>query len=363
MTILLVSHTAVLNGAERSLLALALGLHQQQILCRVLCPEYGPLPEVLHSHQIPVDYTKLPRPQRDWVHLLIFIIMWPFVVLRLGWWLRKNHIAAVYNNTIDGLYAPFAAKLVGIPCVWHIREVKPQNETWRRPFTWMLCYLPQNTIFNSTATMHAYSCHPLAHWQVIYNGVPIPEAPPAHAPDQPVVVGFAGQFVSHKRPAVFLQAIAQAKVRLPALQAVMAGNGPIWSEIQELARQWQLVDSVKMPGYLDDMSVFYGQIDIFVLTSEKEPFGRVVAEALAAGCPVIASRVGGIPEVMDESCGFLIDPDDVSAFADKIILLANDQPLRHRMGMAGRCHIIRHFSEEQYCRQLTAVLINGIQNN
>lgn len=363
MTILLVSHTAALDGAERSLLTLAVCLRKQQIPCQVLCPEAGPLPESLRSHQIPVCYTRLPRLQRGILHMLKVAIMWPFVVLRLGWWLRKNHISAVYNNTIDGLYAPFAAKLAKLPCVWHIREVKPHTEIWRRPFTWMLHYLPQHTIFNSQATMRAYRQQPPDHWQVIYNGIPIPDEPLTRPPEQPITVGFAGQFVSHKRPTLFLQAFALAKRQIPGLQAMMAGDGPLWSEIQELVEHWQLTDSVKMPGYLDQMSAFYTQIDIFVLTSEKEPFGRVVAEALAAGCPVIASRVDGVPEVVDESCGFLIEPNQVKAFADKIVLLAKDQPLRQRLGMAGRNRVIQHFSEGQYCRQLTTLLNHVPQIN
>lgn len=359
MTILLISHTSALDGAERSLAALASCLHKQQMNCLVMCPEPGPLPEALNANQIPISFARLPRPQRDLKHLLIFVVMWPFVVIWLGWWLRKNHISVVYNNTIDGLYAPFAAKLAGVRCIWHIREVKPQSQTKRRPFTWMLHHLPQHTVFNSYATMKAYAYPSPAHWHVIYNGIPIPHDSVTRPQAQAVTVGFAGQFVRHKRPDFFLQAFAQAKKQVPALQAVMAGDGDLATEIRELINRLKLTDSVTMIGYATNMAAYYAMVDIFMLTSEREPFGRVLAEAMAAGCPVIASRVDGVPELVDDTCGFLVDPTDINSFVDKMVLLANDRHLRQRLGAAGKNRITTDFSEEQCCRNLTRLLVGN----
>jgi glycosyltransferase involved in cell wall biosynthesis len=360
MTILLVSHTSALDGAERSLAALARYLQRHHFNLSVMCPGPGSLPTWLDSHQIPLVYYKLPRPQRKVKHLLAFLFLWPLVVLRLSWWLRQNQVSMVYNNTIDGLYAPFAAKLAGVPCVWHVREVKPQRGGWRRPFTWMLRYLPQHTLFNSQDTMKAYAPQTIPrHWQVIYNGVEIPNKIPSRPPAKTVVVGFAGQFVSHKRPEFFLHIVAQAKEKVPSLQAIMVGEGHLLPEVKKLASSLKLADSVQIKGYIDDMASFYRQIDIFVLTSEQEPFGRVVAEAMAMGCPIIASCVGGVPEVVTEDCGFLVDPEDMNAFADKVVLLAKDEALRHRLGSMGQARVRQFFSEEENCQKIMALLVNG----
>lgn len=366
MTILLVSHTSALDGAERSLAALAQHLQQQQRPCHLLCPEPGPLADLLQAQQIPVTYFKLPRPQRDLPHLLQFIILWPWVVLRLALWLRRQPVSVVYNNTIDSLYAPFSARLAGVPLLWHIREVKPNKPAFRRPFTWLLRYLPQQALFNSQATLQAYAPRPYAHWQIIYNGVPIPPLPAPKPPDQPIVVGWAGQFVPHKRPEQFLQAFALAQQQwpphLPPLQAVMAGDGPLLPTIQQQIQQAQLQQQLRTVGYLADMTAFYQQIDLFVLTSALEPFGRVVAEAMAAARPVIASHVGGVPELLSADCGFLLPADDVQAFADKIIWLASHAEQRRQLGQNGRERIRQHFSQAQYAQKIMELLTDAHTN-
>lgn len=362
MTILLVSHTSALDGAERSLAALAEHLHQQQRPCHLLCPNPGPLADRLAAQQIPVTYFDMPRPQRAPKQLVRFLLLWPIVVLRLAIWLRQQRITVIYNNTIDGLYAPFAARLARLPLVWHVREVKPQKVAWRRPFTWLLRFLPHRTLFNSQATLHAYSPRPYAHWQTLYNGVPLPTLP-TDPGNEPPLVGWAGQFVGHKQPALFVHAFALAHKQLPTLTAVMAGDGPLRPAIQQHIEQFQLQDQIRLTGYMADMAPFYQQIGLLVLTSSQEPFGRVVAEAMAASRPVIASDVGGVSELLSDECGFLLPPDDVHAFAEQIVRLATDAPLRHRLGANGRERIRRHFSQTQYAETLTSILIDVSQKN
>ena len=91
------------------------------------------------------------------------------------------------------------------------------------------------------------------------------------------------------------------------------------------------------PGYQEDVGPFFAAFDVFVLPSGNEGTPVTAIEALASGCPVVATRVGGVPDVVtDGEDGFLVEPGDVEELAARLAQLANDPDLRGRMGAAGR---------------------------
>lgn len=355
MTNLLISHTSDLNGAEKSLLDLAIGLKQQNISCLVLCPSAGKLSAKLEEENIPVSYMNLPRPQRDSISLLKFILLWFPTVINLSYFLHSKRIHVVYNNTIDGLYGPFASRISGIPCIWHVREVKPFNAQVRKLFTWLLVHLPNITVFNSKATMKAYSNKTYPNWRVIYNGVEISSRPPGtrNTSSSIVLVGFAGQMIAHKCPECFIRAFAVAQREFPNLVGVMAGDGSMLEDMKLLTKKLNISHCLQILGRVTDMPKFYKNLDIFVLTSEKEPFGRVLIEAMSVGCPVIAPIIDGVPEVVEDGLsGFLVKPNDTNAFAENILKLARDKDLRVQIGLAGYNRVRTFFSVKEYCSQV-----------
>jgi glycosyltransferase involved in cell wall biosynthesis len=112
-----------------------------------------------------------------------------------------------------------------------------------------------------------------------------------------------------------------------------------------------------MLGYVDNMTDFYNEIDMLVLTSDKEAFGRVLVEAMSFRCPVIAANVGGVFEVVEAGrTGFLVPPNDIEAYAKKIVLLATKSNLKIDMGRAGYERASNEFSVFQYRKRLTDVL-------
>jgi len=357
MTILLISHTSQLNGAERSLIDLALGLKAQNIECVVLCPEDGPLLERLREEEILVKLARLHRPQRNLMGLIKFVIFWIPTVLQLSYFIKRNEIQVVYNNTIDGLYGPFSAYLVRIPCIWHVREVKPNNRWLRAVFTWLLLFLPTKTIFNSKATLGAYSENSHPNWLVIHNGVNINANPPKVASKKSALtIGFAGQMVENKHPERFVYAFAMAKKSCPEIMGVMAGDGLLFEETRLLIENLNLSDSIEMLGRVNNMTNFYSNIDILVLTSDKEAFGRVLVEAMSFGCPVIAANVGGVSEVVKAGeTGFLVQENDIEAYAKKIVLLTTEHDLSANMGWSGYERAANEFSVFKYRKRLVNV--------
>jgi glycosyltransferase involved in cell wall biosynthesis len=101
-------------------------------------------------------------------------------------------------------------------------------------------------------------------------------------------------------------------------------------------------------GYQDDVARFYGAFDAMILPSANEGTPVSAIEALAGGRPVVATRVGGVPDVVRDGVdGFLVEPGDVDAMADRLAALASDRDLRRRMGEAGSADVHQRYSVER----------------
>jgi glycosyltransferase involved in cell wall biosynthesis len=367
MTILLISHSSNYYGAEQSLFNLAKGLILKNNKLIVLCPSEGELTN--HLRQINAKVSIMPLPgigQRNVSQLIFFILHWLPTIIKLKKFISDKKISLVYNNTINGIYAPFAAWLAGVPCIWHIREVRPKYRFFRFFFSFLFRKITCYTIFNSIATMKSYSSTIWSNWKVVYNGVDIPVKTRQKISkiNNPIVIGFAGQMVSHKRPEFFLQAFKLAEGSIPNIKGSMAGDGDLLPRIKFISSKLGIKDKIAFHGYLLSMSTFYRDIDIMVLTSEKEPFGRVVIEAMSYGCPVIASRVGGVKEIIkNNETGYLVNKNDISAFAEKIIALAKDYDLRYQMGELARESVSEKFSLDSYVSNMCNLINQAMRNS
>lgn len=137
---------------------------------------------------------------------------------------------------------------------------------------------------------------------------------------------------------VLLRAVALLHEDFPALRLELAGEGPERGALEALARSLGIADSVVFAGFLDRMSLTRSleRCTAFVLPSRSEPFGIAVVEALAAGAPVVASRVGGIPEIItDGHNGLLVPPENPAALADALRTILSAPDLRSRLSEAG----------------------------
>ncbi len=154
---------------------------------------------------------------------------------------------------------------------------------------------------------------------------------------------------AHKQvygPDVLLKALREVLDRGCDVHLSMAGSGPETAGLKALAVQLKLNGRVDFVGRLDQAGVYrlLENSHIMVMPSRREAFGVAVLEAAACARPVIATRVGGIPEVVsDRDTGVLVPPDDVEALADAVVELARDERLRQTMGRAGH-----RYAEDNY---------------
>jgi glycosyltransferase involved in cell wall biosynthesis len=162
-----------------------------------------------------------------------------------------------------------------------------------------------------------------------------------------VVIGFAGRFEQQKGVFVLASALERVMAAAPAARALWIGDGERAAEIEAvIAKSPHAARHVRQP-WSDDIVSCYAAMDVLAFPSiRRESFGRVAAEAQACGVPVVASRVGGIPETLCENeSGLLVEPGDVDAWSAALLRLVQDPMVRSRMGAAGRVQARDRFAE------------------
>jgi glycosyltransferase involved in cell wall biosynthesis len=151
------------------------------------------------------------------------------------------------------------------------------------------------------------------------------------------LVGWIGRMTAVKRTDIVLKGFR--RLRDEGVDAVlcMVGDGPDRASVEELARELGIMRECLFPGYQEDVGRFFSAFDVFVLPSGNEGTPVTAIEALASGCHVVATRVGGVPDVVtDGADGFLVEPAAVEELAARLAELARDPGLRARMGAAGK---------------------------
>jgi glycosyltransferase involved in cell wall biosynthesis len=161
------------------------------------------------------------------------------------------------------------------------------------------------------------------------------------------VIGTVGWLLPIKGPQVLLEAVFRLHQKGYPVKALFVGKGSLAESLQRQVIQHELSERVTFLGWRDDIPNIMPVFDIFVLASLNEGMGRVLVEAMAAGRPVVASRTGGIPDLIrDGENGLLVPPGDASALAEALgYLIDNPGPAR-RMGRRGR-DLCRQFSLER----------------
>jgi glycosyltransferase involved in cell wall biosynthesis len=145
-----------------------------------------------------------------------------------------------------------------------------------------------------------------------------------------------------------VEAAGLLRDRFPEARFIVLGDGEIKPELTRRFKELGLESRAILTGFRTDTGRFLREFDVSVLPSLTEGLSNTVMESMAAGVPVVATRVGGTPEiVVDGVTGFLVEPRDVSGLANSIATLIEDRQFARRMGDAGRRHILEQFSIER----------------
>ena len=376
LPILFVDHAPALGGAERSLLLLLKHLNRHAWQPHLACAS-GPLAEEAAALGVSVHVVPLPRLRRS----PRFPADWLRGARALARLARQIGAVLLHANTVRAaLYVAPAARLAGLPYVWHMRDfwLSEGRPRWPR-----LDVLGKRLLCGTAARVIANSRAVAAHLPrsdkitVVYNGVEVTHFGRLSAgarfrqehgipPDAPVV-GTVGRLRPWKGHHRFLHAMARVARKAPKARFLVVGGAVFGVDdeypqhLRRLAADLGLAEQVIFTGHLHDVRPALAAMDVFVHAGDPEPFGLVNVEALAAGKPVVAFAHGALPEiVVHGKTGLLVPPGDVDALAHAVWALLADPDRRRAMGRWGRERVAAHFSAEQMAQNVERVLVGAL---
>jgi glycosyltransferase involved in cell wall biosynthesis len=286
----------------------------------------------------------------------------------LGRLARSRGAALVHTNTSTTLGGAAAARLAGIPHVWHVREIYAGFERWWPAYRRLLL-TAQALPCVSAATCRQFDGAPAAF--VLHDGLAVVPRPGDRAaaradlglPAGAVVVAVLGRVSGWKGQDLLVRALAAPALRdRPEVVALLAGEPGHGEErhrraVHELARVLDIADRVSDVGFRDDLDRVYAAADIVAVPSlHPDPLPSAALEAAAAGRCVVAAAHGGAREIVrDGATGRLVAPRDPGAVAAVLAELAADPAQRARLAAAAAAEIPQRFSRERLLAQVHAL--------
>lgn len=347
------------GGAERLVVAAASGLPRAEFESAVCClAERGPLADEAERAGVPV-----------WCIGAFPGLRHPFAFRRLVRTIRsfRPHIVHTHLQSAN-LYGRLAARVAGVPIIVATEHNVYASKPWRYILVErMLARRTQALVAVSSEVRRSLAAQlhvdPGAI-HLIHNGVPtrcpslagvavLRSRMPAAGE---LVLGSVASLTPKKGLIFLIRALAVMAKRGRRFTLVLAGDGPERRGLESLALDLGVSDRVLFLGDYPHVEDVLDVIDVFVLPSLVEGLPLALLEAMSAGVPVIATRVGGVPEaVVCETNGLLVEPGAAEPLADAIERLADSPDLRRTLGERARETVSEHFTERQYLTALSSL--------
>ncbi len=377
--VLFVDHTATMGGGEIALLNLVRQIDRTRFVPIVMLFADGPLRLELdaagvETHLVPLAGSILETKKdslgaRSLLRLGDAARMARYLI-QIARRMRELRVRIVHTNSLKAdVIGGIAGKLAGLPVLWHVRdriETDYLPPAAVRVFRFLCRVIPDYVVANSAATLR--SLHLIGRSKgatipsgvvlrqrthIVHDGTGRPAIASGNARSSEVVkrVILVGRIARWKGQHVFLEAAAKVRKRFADARFQIVG-GPLFGaqayerEVRGLCTRLGLDDVVEFTGHRTDVGDLIRQSYVLVHASIMgEPFGQVIIEGMAAEKPVVATRGGGVPEiVVDGETGILVPMNDADAMAEGICRLLGDEALAERMGRAGRERVLDHFT-------------------
>jgi L-malate glycosyltransferase len=279
--------------------------------------------------------------------------------------LRAFHPHLVYAWLEESaLVAAPVARAFGIPVALARRNVSGPYASRPAPIVTAI-HAAERLAVLATANSEAVATEtarrgiPADRIRVVRNGQVVP--PPLPAPStNPVVLGYVARMRPEKGHMRLLQSLAALETDVPWC-VDLAGDGPAVADIVAEAARLRLDDRLHFLGRISDVREFWRGCDVAVLLSDHEGSPNALIEAALLGRPLVATAVGGVPEMVDETVGALVDPDDPVAIAGVLQRLIEDAELRDRLGAAARKRAVERYSMDAFVEGHLAAIAEALQ--
>jgi glycosyltransferase involved in cell wall biosynthesis len=373
LRIVFVSHDSLLYGAERSLLDFV--SHAPQFITPLLVV---PRPGLLTGRldELNIRYKTLGHIPWTGVRLLALRRVFSSIVnyrasLRLRRLVGDFKADLIYSNSIATSLGAAVAHAAGIPHLWHIREFAGPRESanFSSPFQKSIDFINRTTdyvIYNSCAVAQHYSKSGVSvNSSVVYNGIECDCELNIDSRKRSTTFLVAGSINKHKNQQEAIEALGMLCEKNNKARLIIAGigNRGIMRFLSELVNRLGLDDRVVFSGYVQNLKELYKDSCALVMCSKREPWGRVLVEAMACGCPVIAASEGGAPEIIEhERTGLLYPSGDAAACASLMARVADGGPNISLMTRNALSCVKNRFSPERYCGEVSAAIASCIEN-
>jgi len=372
VTILYVIGTLDVGGAENQLVQLVSRLDRRRfrpVICAL--SSGGPHAEALAAAAVPVHIVGFRGLNRGiWTLLHLPRIL---AALRGVVRLMRTERPAIVHGVLFWAYVigTFAARRASVPIVVASRRSLGIFKAAKPHYLWLERLTNRRTnllVANSKAVKQdviAREGVPAARIRVVYNGIDVERyerqaSPQLRAelgiPSGVRVVAVVANLIHYKGHRFLLMAFQRIRASRAGAVLLLAGDGPCRPDLERQAAELGIVETVRFLGTRRDIPELLAVSDVAVLPSLEEGFPNAVLEAMAAGRPVVASAVGGIPEaVVHGETGLLVPPGDPAALAEAIMDVLGDPPRAERMGRAGKLQVNARFGMGRMVAETEAI--------
>ena len=342
------------GGCECHVLMLARGLKEAGHDVALFCHPDGRLRQEAESAGVPVRVVR-NRSQID-----------PIAALRLIFQMCRFRPDVVHLHTPrDFVWGSLAARLVRTRALVFTRHVTfPVSPLMRRIYRMGDAVVCLADAVRDMLLAQGLSPEKLVRIQPAIDTVPFVNPPPGsresaraewRLPETAVVVGAVGRLAVGKGQDIFLKAVSRLGAD-PSVRFLVVGDGPLLESLQQEAAVLGIADRVIFTGFRSDMPEIMSALDIFVLASLSELAPLTIIEAQAAHCVALATRVGGVPELIEDGVtGMMVPPGDIEALANAMQALIADPGLRERLAAAGQEQAVCRFSLPRFVRETEAL--------
>lgn len=378
MKVLFYNHTGQVSGAERMLLMILARLDQRDLDPLVICPEQGPLLEMVTNLGVPVESVSALEARFTWRvdRLLRYLESFLLVIQQLRRKVLSTKPDLIHANSIRaGLVATAATLGMGTRVVWHLHDLLPRHplSTGVRTFAFLCTRARMIAVSMAVKENFAGAIIGLkSRITVILNAIELDRFQPNQIARQQVrdelslgenqpVIGIVGQLTPRKGQLELIRAFAKVVEESPKAVLLIVG-APLFNRdheyeqlLKETSRQLGIYDRVRLLGTRNDVAGIMQALDVLVINSSAEPFGLVALEAMASGTPVVAGACDGLAEIIEHGVdGWLVPAGDQEALVTSIIGLSRQPALRAQLAEQGKKHVASRFSADRYVRELQA---------
>ncbi len=330
----------------------------------------GPHPQVAEEGLAAERVTYLPalRRWRAWPARLAL----PAAVLRLARLARGADV--LYACTLSSFpYCLLAGRLARVPQVVHVYSSYGDGAAYRKHLLGRARHVvapSADSLALARRALGEFAAGTRA--RVVYNGMDVERIARAAAAPLPAgvalgggpTVGMVGHLDARKNPAVLVEAMAEVRAAVPGARALLVGafRDPAYERsVRERARALGLADAVAVTGFLANPFPLVARLDLLVHPALRDPFPLALLEGMALGRPIVASAVGGIPEMLEDGVsGCLVPPGDAPALAAAIAALLRDPARRTRVGAGARERLVTRFSLEGFAAGMFAAFDDAV---